>query len=444
MPRKVRDSNLETRTARGRLKVAHKPYFRLIEPGLHLGYRKLAGGPGTWLVRRYSGAGKYVAENLRTDEGAIVTADDYSDADGRAILTFGQAQERAKARQSAPLTGDLPTVGTVVEAYIAARDEREASRRGRPFRSDAHRLRRYVTGRAPRGKQEAVAPAELARVRLDRLRDEDLSEWRASLPKAMSTAAKQRVTSDLKAALNLAYAQHRKKLDPSFVVTVKHALKAAEGGEPESPARDNQILTDAQITALLRAAQEIDAEQGWEGDLYRMAVVLAATGARFSQVARMRVADCLAVERRLLVPVSRKGKGKTGSVRVAVSEDTIRALQPAMVGRSEAPLFERWRHQQVKGNKWERVGRGAWKLASEFSRPWGLIAERAKLPEIIPYALRHSSIVRGLRQHLPVGLVAKMHDTSTKIIERHYARYIIDALDELAARSVVSLVPSEI
>ena len=45
MPRKMRDAALETRTARSRLKVAHKPYFRLIEPGLHLGYRKLAAAP---------------------------------------------------------------------------------------------------------------------------------------------------------------------------------------------------------------------------------------------------------------------------------------------------------------------------------------------------------------------------------------------------------------
>ena len=45
MPRQVRDANLESRSARARLKVAHKPYFRLIEPGLHLGYRKLASGP---------------------------------------------------------------------------------------------------------------------------------------------------------------------------------------------------------------------------------------------------------------------------------------------------------------------------------------------------------------------------------------------------------------
>ena len=66
MPRKVRDATLETRTARSRLKVAHKPYFRLIEPGLHLGYRKLASGPGTWVARRYIGDGTYAVENLRT------------------------------------------------------------------------------------------------------------------------------------------------------------------------------------------------------------------------------------------------------------------------------------------------------------------------------------------------------------------------------------------
>ena len=71
MPRKVRDSNLETRSARSRLRVAHKPYFRLIEPGLHLGFRKLASGPGTWVVRRYSGDGKYSVVASHEGDGAI-------------------------------------------------------------------------------------------------------------------------------------------------------------------------------------------------------------------------------------------------------------------------------------------------------------------------------------------------------------------------------------
>ena len=74
MPRKVRDSSLETRTARSRLAVAHKPYFRLIEPGLHLGYRKLPSGPGTWVARRYSGKGRYTVENLPALVGAVLSA----------------------------------------------------------------------------------------------------------------------------------------------------------------------------------------------------------------------------------------------------------------------------------------------------------------------------------------------------------------------------------
>ena len=41
MARSLRDSRLETREARLRLKPRGKPYWRLIEPGLHLGYRRL-------------------------------------------------------------------------------------------------------------------------------------------------------------------------------------------------------------------------------------------------------------------------------------------------------------------------------------------------------------------------------------------------------------------
>ena len=46
MPRTVRDTGLENRTARSRLKARNKPYYRALEPGLHLGYRKPLAGPG--------------------------------------------------------------------------------------------------------------------------------------------------------------------------------------------------------------------------------------------------------------------------------------------------------------------------------------------------------------------------------------------------------------
>lgn len=56
-----------------------------------------------------------------------------------------------------------------------------------------------------------------------------------------------------------------------------------------------------------------------------------------------------------------------------------------------------------------------------------------------PYAMRHSSIVRGLRAGLPVRLVAALHDTSSAMVERHYAAFIVDAMDELAAKAIVPL-----
>ncbi|MDI4664523.1 site-specific integrase, partial [Xanthobacter autotrophicus] len=181
---------------------------------------------------------------------------------------------------------------------------------------------------------------------------------------------------------------------------------------------------------------------GWEGDLGRLVLVLAATGARFSQVARMTVADVQSAQLRLMVPTSRKGKGqKVAKIGVPVGEDVIGALRPAVAGRvGSATLLERWRHKQVTPTKWERVGRGPWGYSAEFSAPWRAITARAELPAgVVPYALRHSSIVRGLREMLPVRLVAALHDTSSAMIEAHYSAFIVSALDELAAKAVVPL-----
>ena len=69
--------------------------------------------------------------------------------------------------------------------------------------------------------------------------------------------------------------------------------------------------------------------------------------------------------------------------------------------------------------------------------------ERAKMPEVIPYALRHSSIVRGIRAGPPLRLVAALHDTSTAMIERHYAKWITTGLDEMARAAIVPLVPED-
>lgn len=100
----------------------------------------------------------------------------------------------------------------------------------------------------------------------------------------------------------------------------------------------------------------------------------------------------------------------------------------------------RWRYVQAKGPQWIKDRRGPWTSASEITRQWKSICDSLQLRNAVPYALRHSSIVRAIRSGLPIRLVAAMHDTSVTMIERHYSRYIVDGLEELAARAVVPLI----
>jgi len=129
-----------------------------------------------------------------------------------------------------------------------------------------------------------------------------------------------------------------------------------------------------------------------------------------------------------------------GYIKVQVGSDIIRALLPLIEERGPTEiLLERWRYRQITPTKWKRVSRGSWGRASEMTRPWRRVAEAADLPKIVPYALRHSSIVRGIRAGLPIRLVAALHDTSVMMIERHYARWITEGLEELAAKAVIPL-----
>ena len=443
MARRIRDAILESRAAREKLKPRGKPYYRSIGQGLHLGYRK-GKTAGRWVVRLYVGEQNYRVET-------IADADDRLDANGNTILDFWQAQEKARElrvdAEPTPEPEAALTVGDAVKAYIEKRDARDTRRAGRVIRSDAsRRLTRYVLGQKARGKNKAVPAARLASVALPALTEADLRAWRTGLPETLKTTTVARLVNDAKAALNAAYEMHRAELPPALPEIVRHGLRAIEhddeGGDPV--ARENQILTGAEVGRLLVAAREVDTEQNFEGDLFRLVVVLAATGARFSQIARMRVADCQIAAGRLMVPVSRKGKGKSGSTPVPVGPDVIDALRPAVIGRTnDAPLLERWRHRQIPGAiRWERADRGAWQSASELLRPWAAIRERAELPDAIPYALRHSSIVRGIKANLPIRLIAATHDTSVVMIERHYARWITSGLEELTRAAIVPLVPA--
>lgn len=426
MSRTVAETRIQDRAARARLTPRDKPYWRGLSEGVHLGYR-CGQRKGTWVAR-------YMCPERRAYiTSALGEADDILDADGREILSYKQAFDAALrwveiATRGDPVQDNNPdiSVAEAVEAYIAARNARRASQAGRAVKSDAaSNLNRCV-----------LEDKKLPLIRLADLVESDLRAWQLRLPRRKPTSL-QRVVNDLKAALNMAFAGHRRLLPADLPTVIKFGLKVDAVEMLTAEHRDNQILTDDQVRRVVAAALAIDPDFGL------LVILLAATGARFSQLARMKVRDVQWEQSRLMVPQSFKGKKRVLSyTRVQIGQDTVGAVKPAIEGRpGSAPLLERWRHKQVGPMEWERVERGPWTSSSEMLRMWKQAVEDAGLPATtIPYALRHSSIVRGLRFGLPIRLVAALHDTSVQMIERHYSRWITEGLDELAARAVVPIV----
>jgi integrase len=428
MSKPLKDAQLTTASAR--VKLSRGVHWRALDPDVHLGYRKRVPG-GRWVVRWYKGERGY-------RQATLATADDALPADATNTLNFAQAIKAARKRvvewraaELAKASAPAPSVGDAIKDYVKRREARETALQGSgALKRDAStRLAKYV------------AASKLNARALHTLDVEDLHLWRKELPKHLTVSTVRRLSNDLKAALNSAIRTYRKNLPVGIEAVVRDGLRL-EDAHPVEARR--QILGDADIRRIIDATGAVDTEEGWDGDLLRLVATLASTGARYSQVIRMTVADVQPNERRLLVPPSRKGRGQKKLERIAVpiGADVIDLLKPVLNGRpGPLPLLERWKVVQVGPSEWRRDRRTSWRSASELQRPWAAILKSAGLPrEVLPYALRHSSIVRNLRVGLPTRLVAALHDTSSAMVEKHYSAYIVDAMEELAARAVVPLV----
>ena len=429
MSRVLQEAQLTTRSARSRLPAGI--HWRTLDVSTHLGYRKGVRA-GAWIVRWRQKDGRYQQERL-------AVADDLIEADGSETLTFHQAQSLARStvarrrEEAARLAaGPVVSVRTATENYILDREAREVERGAPSLKRDARsRLKRHVLG------------DPLADLTLHDLDADALADWRRRLAaRGLARSTQQRTINDLKAALNMAATRHRKAAPANLAFAIRDGLRAA--GHPSGTVtRADHVLDDEEVRLVLDAARRIDRSEGWDGDLHRLILVLAATGARFSQLARMQVRDVQ--PRRLLVPVSAKGRGAKARTHCPVPVDlgVIDALQPVTSDRpGQAALFEYWRHRQTAPDSWERTRRDIWRSASELTRPFSRIVADAGLPlSLTPYCLRHSAIVRCLRNGLPVRLVAQLHDTSIAMIERHYSAHIVEALDELAAQAALRLLP---
>jgi integrase len=318
------------------------------------------------------------------------------------------------------------------EAYATKMEERQQAAGRRVLRDTRSRFQRHLFG------------DDLAGQTLLGLNSGHLRRWRDRLrEKELSPASQQRCCNDLRAALNEVARENAATLPERFPLEIRDGFAASTADRVATATRPNVVLSDADVRRVVAASKQIDDEDGWEGDLTVLVIALAATGARFSQIARCRVIDVQFDTMRLMVPVSRKGRGVKAASHTAVSigADVIAALRPLVVRRrGHEVLFQRWGYRRTGRLQWEKDARRPWE-AAEISEPFRKIVERAELSaDVTAYALRHSSIVRGLRKRLPVRLVAALHDTSSEMIEKHYSAHIVDAMTDAARLAVVSLV----
>jgi integrase len=414
MARTVRDAKLETRTARAALKPAGKPYFRAIDEGLHLGYRK-GQIAGKWVMRSYAGGQSYTLET-------IGTADDTIDADGNAILSFAQAQAVVRQRfvQGRRAKAGLPTLSsgpyTVKKAigeYLSWLDENRK------------------TSRTARQRADALIVPMLGDIDCAKLTTGDVRSWRDALAKTGTRIRSKKGASPRYREPSEDQdedARRRRSTTNRTLTVLKAALNAAW--------RDKKIASDdawRSVTALREAdaarVRYLSVEEcrrlinSAEPSFRKLVRAGLETGARYGELAALLVNDFNPDSGTLQIRTSKSGKGR----HIVLSEQGVAFFRDLTVGR-----FPRDRLlPKNDGGKWRDTHQ---------ARPMKAACAAAKIdPPASFHILRHTSASLMIMNGAPLMVVARnLGHADTRMVERHYGHlaqsFIADAIRAAAPR----------
>jgi integrase len=391
MAKRVRDAVLESRAAREKLSARGKPYYKSIAPGLHVGYRKGKTG-GRWVARHYIGEQDYVVET-------IADADDRADADGVRVLTFWQAQEAARALQTKRSggTGKVSAVYTVADAvadYLQSMSATMKSHDDAKYRANAHIL-------------PALGKADVAKLTAKEIRD-----WLQAMSKAprrlrtkpgtemqfrdtgdganeirQRRASANRVLTILKAALNYAWREGK--------VASDHEWRRVEPFEDVETARVRYLTID-------EAKRLINATEGRFRDLVQAALQ---TGARYGELARLRVEDFNRDVGTLTIKQSKSGPPR----HIVLTEEGQAFFDAATAGRAHDALI----FTTEAGDDWKD---------SQQARPMSEACKNARIsPPIGFHGLRHTWASHAVMNGVPLIVVAEnLGHSTTRMVEKHY------------------------
>ena len=407
MARTVQDANLDTRAARKRLGARHKPYWRKIDQGCHIGYYK-GKRSRSWVARYFLGDGRYA-------ETKLGLADDIQDADGVGVLSFSQAQAEARrwftkqAHKKAGLEVAGPyTVADAMRDYLSWYEVHRRDIENARYRADAF-----------------VLPV-LGKIELDKLTPQKIRIWHeglANTPPRMRTARgmpqsyrdatddpeyrrRRRSTANksltlLKAALNHAWREGRVSSDDAW-----RRVKPFENVD----AAKIRYLTGDEITRLVNAC---------DPDLRQMVRAALLTGCRYGELAAMQCSDFNKDTGSVFVRPGKAGKGR----HVTLSEEGVSFFNDITAGRaSDANTFLR-----SEGRPWGK---------SHQARPLLEACKRSKIsPPISFHILRHTHASHLAMSGVPLMVIAhQLGHADTRMAEKHYAHlapsYIADAIRE--------------
>jgi integrase len=406
MPRKARDERLNNRSVRLALKPRPEPYFRNIQEGRAIGYRRLSGGKaGAWIARHYNPA---QGRNYK----ALGTADDMMDADGVNTLTFAQAQTAAvkwfgEIERNAGRVLEPMTVAEAMTAYVAD----FKARGGRTLKDTEATIKAHIlptlgakridalTFAAVKQWHHRVAAAP-ARLRTKtKAATANQREVDAADPDAQRArrATANRVLTVLKAALSLAYRDGRAPTDDAW-----RRVKPF----PNVDAPRIRYLTDGECKRLVNACPS---------DLRQLVSAALLTGCRYAELAALRVADFDAAAAGLQIRHAKAGKRT-----VPLTDEAVRFFKQATTGKARDTLVL------------TRNSDGMWGKSHQFRPLREACANAMIAPAISLHILRHTFASRLAMRGVPMAVVAAALGNTESICVRHYAHlapgYVADTI----------------
>jgi integrase len=380
------------------------------EPGLHLGYRKPLSGPGKWVARHYVGDQAYEVETL-------AIADDFSDADGTAILSFHQAQVLARLRMvgrahaAAGKTGPL-TVKDSIESYI---EFLTANRKSAPL---------------ARSVADAFILPQLGHVEVGALTTDQLRSWHVRLTKA---AARIRTKPGKKQQFKAEdgdpeQARRRRSTSNRILTILKGALNRSwrDGKTPSDSAWRRVEPFEGVDAARIRylamdeARRLLNASASDFRNLVRGALE---TGARYGEICALTVSDFNRDSGTIAIRQSKSGKPR----HVVLTDDGVAFFKSISAGRAGSSML----FVKDDGNAW---------LRSHQAEPMREANKRARIdPPINFHGLRHTWASHAVMGGVPLLVVAKnLGHSDTRMVEKHYghlaASYVADAIRAGAPR----------